>query len=84
MRKTKLTPKRPKIVCEICGEKNTKVLDRHHIIPRTDPKCTNDDYNLAIICSSCHRKVHAGAIKIIGVFPGTKPPTGRILIYEKG
>lgn len=73
---------RPKIECEVCGEKDIKVLDRHHIIPRTDPRCTNDDYNLAILCSSCHRKVHAGKIKIIGVFPGTKPPSGLILVYE--
>ena len=74
--------KRPKIVCEVCGETDTKILERHHIIPRTELNCTNDDYNLGILCSSCHSKTHTGSLKIIGVFPGTRPPSGRVLIYE--
>ena len=79
----KLTKKRPKIECEICGEKDVAVLDRHHIVERTEVNSNNDDFNLCVICSSCHRKVHNKSIKIIGVFPGTKPPTGRILVYIK-
>lgn len=72
--------KRPKIQCEICGEKNKNILHRHHIIPKTDIRCTNDDMNLAILCPSCHSKTHDGTIKIIGVFPSTKP-SGKMLVY---
>lgn len=63
--------KRPKIKCEVCGNKNKKVLDRHHIIPRTDPNCTDLDSNLAIVCANCHRKIHAKEIIIEGVFKTT-------------
>ena len=73
---------RPKIQCEVCEEKDVNILERHHIIPRTDLDCTNDDFNLAVLCASCHAKTHTGRLRIIGVFPGTKPPTGRILVYE--
>jgi 5-methylcytosine-specific restriction endonuclease McrA len=69
--------------CEICGERDKSTLDFHHIIPRTDPRCTNDSMNLAIICSTCHRKSHSGSIEIVGVFPSTKPPNGRTLVFKK-
>lgn len=78
----KTSKKRPKIQCEVCGEKDIKILERHHIIPRTDPDCTHDDFNIAILCPSCHSKVHTGSLRIIGVFPGTRPPSGVILVYE--
>lgn len=68
--------------CEVCGEKDKSCLEVHHIIPRTDPRCTNDSHNCAIICSSCHSKHHRGSLKIIGVHPSTKPPNNRTLIYE--
>jgi len=76
------TPKRPKIQCEVCGESDSSILERHHIIERTDLNCTNDDFNIAILCPSCHTKLHTGRLKIIGVYPGTRPPTGRVLVYE--
>ena len=66
--------------CEICGENNKKLLDLHHIIPRTEPDSTNDWKNLAVLCSNCHRLTHAGDLVIIGIYPST---SGRILIYEK-
>lgn len=76
--------KKPKkIVCEICGEKNTKVLQLHHIIPRTSINCTNDYLNLCCICANCHNLHHAGEIDIIALYPATKPPYGRILVYKK-
>jgi hypothetical protein len=78
-----LAAKRPKQQCEVCGEDDLSVLHRHHLIPRTELNTTNDDYNLGILCSNCHNKVHDGSIEIIGVFPGTKPPTGRILVFKK-
>lgn len=69
-------------MCEVCCEKNVNILDWHHIIPRTDPESTNDWDNLAVLCSNCHRSVHDGIIKIIGVCPSTSP-TKRFLIFEK-
>lgn len=74
--------KRPKVRCEICGETNIAVLERHHIVPRTELNCTHDDFNIAILCGNCHTKHHAGMIKIIGVFPSTDP-SGVSLIYEE-
>jgi 5-methylcytosine-specific restriction endonuclease McrA len=78
-RKKRLKPS----ICEICGEKNTAVLHKHHIVERTDPNTNNDDMNLTIICSNCHNKVHAKQIKIIGLFPSTQLPYKRTLIYEE-
>jgi hypothetical protein len=78
-----LAAKRPKEQCEVCGEEDVKVLHRHHIIERTELETSNDDFNLAILCANCHTKTHTGEIEIIGVFPGTRPPTGRILVYKK-
>jgi hypothetical protein len=72
----------PKIKCEVCGETDESVLDRHHIIERGDPNCTNHDYNIAVLCASCHRLVHAKRIEIIGPYPATTP-TGRILVFKK-
>lgn len=78
-KKEKLVP----IVCEICGEPNTATLHKHHIVERIDPDSTNHEMNLAIICSNCHNKVHDGQIRIIGIFPSTKLPYRRTLVYEK-
>ena len=69
-------------MCEICGEANKKILHSHHIVERTEMNTDNDDFNLCILCPSCHAKVHDKKLKIIGVYPGTRPPTGRILVYE--
>ena len=74
--------KRPKIECEVCGEKNKSTLHRHHIVEQTEAHTDNHDMNLAIVCANCHSKIHSGDLEIIGVFPGTRPPTGRILIYK--
>lgn len=74
--------RRKKIKCEICEFSDTKVLHRHHIIPRTDPNSTELDSNLAVICSNCHMKVHAGDFIIEGVFQtslGTK-----LFFHKKG
>lgn len=68
--------------CEVCGNKEICTLQLHHIVPRTDINCTNDNINLAIICSNCHLKTHNNVLKIIGVIPSTKKPNNRILIYE--
>jgi len=56
--------------CEICGKKEP-VLHKHHIIPRTDPRSTNKNENLALICPNCHTRVHLGEIIIIGLYKST-------------
>lgn len=70
--------------CEICGEKNKSVLHIHHILDRVKPNSNNDAMNCAIICANCHNRVHSNEIEIIGVYPATKPPNGRILIFKIG
>jgi hypothetical protein len=69
-------------ICEICGDSNIAVLHKHHIVERTDPNTSNDDMNLAIVCANCHNKIHAKMIKIIGLYPSTKLPYARTLVYE--
>jgi hypothetical protein len=78
-KKEKLIP----IVCEICNEDNKAVLHKHHIVERTDPNTSNHEYNLAVVCSNCHNKIHAKQISIIGLFPSTKLPYKRTLVFEE-
>lgn len=78
----KIMKKLEKFECEVCGERNVKILDKHHIIPRTDPRCTNHNQNIAVLCKNCHGKTHTGSLDIIGIFPSTKPPNGRTLVYK--
>ena len=49
--------------CRICGEKRYELLDCHRILSGQN----NGEYkngNVAVICSNCHRLVHAGVIVI--------------------
>lgn len=78
MRKRKLIKNK----CEIEGCDVTECLHLHHIIERTDINTTNNSMNLCILCPNHHSFVHSGRLKIIGVFPSTKPPNNRILVYE--
>jgi hypothetical protein len=71
------------IECEVCKESNKAVLHKHHIIPRVDVKSTDDWNNLVVLCSNCHNLTHAGFLKIIGIYPSTKLPYRRTLVYEK-
>ena len=66
--------------CEVCGYDAQPALNIHHIIPGCDPRCNNDNYNLSILCHSCHDLVHAGEITIIGVYDST---AGRKLMWFK-
>lgn len=38
------------------------------MIPQCDPRCTNSDGNIAILCPNCHVLTHAGEIYFIGVY----------------
>lgn len=70
--------------CEIesCNITQKEALHFHHIIERTEVNTTNDVLNIAILCSVHHAFVHSKRLKIIGVYPSTHPPNGRILVYE--
>ena len=78
MRKRKLIKNK----CEIDGCEVAECLHLHHIIERTEENTTNHQYNLCILCPTHHSFVHSGKLKIIGVFPSTKLPNMRTLVYE--
>jgi len=59
---------RPKQLCEVCGLRDKFILQYHHMIPQCDPRCTNSDGNIAILCPNCHVLTHAGEIYFIGVY----------------
>ena len=73
--------------CACCGEKDTVCLDFHHYDPSekefnlstalTKPvnKLIEEASKCVVVCSNCHRKIHAGTLKII--YPGTNMSTGR-------
>lgn len=43
--------------CAFCG--STEDLEIHHIVPKV--KCgTDDESNLIVLCSHCHRNIHKG------------------------
>lgn len=66
--------------CELCGYNEISSLEIHHIIPRTDKRCHNNNSNLAIICGNCHNELHAGNLQILGVYFSTN---GRIVFWKK-
>lgn len=70
--------------CEIesCFVTDPNLLHLHHIIERTEVNTTNHNFNLAILCANCHALTHSGSLNIIGVYPSTKLPNHRTLIYE--
>jgi hypothetical protein len=68
--------------CEIDGCEVRECLHLHHIVPRTDINTTNNSFNLCILCPTHHSYVHAGRLKIIGIYPSTKLPNKRVVIYE--
>lgn len=73
---------RPKTTCEVCGFANSAILHRHHIIPRQDPRSTNSDANLSVLCPNCHSLVHTGELVIIGVYSTTDGT--KSLWFKKG
>ena len=49
--------------CYFCGVENYEILDAHRIVPGCEGG-KYDWFNTLVICSNCHRKVHAGQIRI--------------------
>jgi hypothetical protein len=80
MKKSKLIKNKCEI--ETCNITDPNLLHLHHIIERTEVNTNNHDYNLAILCANCHALTHSNKLKIIGVYPSTKLPNKRILVYE--
>lgn len=80
MKKKKLIKNKCEI--ESCNVTDENLLHLHHIIERTEVNTTNHPGNLAILCANCHALTHSGRLKIIGVYPSTKLPNCRSLIYE--
>lgn len=60
--------------CAICEEDNYNLLDTHRIIWGGEYVLSN----VLIVCSNCHRKIHAEEIEII---QKTKSTKGELLIY---
>ena len=60
--------------CQICGEKEYKLLDVHRIIAGGK----YEETNCVCICTSCHRKHHSGLISIKGWFHSS---AGKLLLY---
>lgn len=62
--------------CKFCGEKEVVTLDLHHVNPKEKDKDPSSLYcystqrlrdeirKCIVLCSNCHRKVHAGILKI--------------------
>lgn len=64
--------------CDIC---DPHLLELHHIIPRIEQNTTNNLMNIAILCCLHHRMIDNGRLKIISLFPSTRPPNWRTLVY---
>ncbi len=47
--------------CMVCGEKDIRVLDVHHIKPFADGG-SNKPSNLSVLCPNCHKKAQKGLI----------------------
>jgi len=63
--------------CYFCNEDDYNLLDVHRILPgEKNGKYTQN--NTVVCCANCHRRIHAGQIKIDRWCLSTK---GRVLHY---
>lgn len=70
--------------CEIesCDIDDPRLLELHHHIERTEINTTNHNLNIAILCPTHHKMIDTKELIIIGIFPSTKLPNKRTLVYE--
>jgi 5-methylcytosine-specific restriction endonuclease McrA len=59
--------------CFVCREADYTVLDAHRVVPGEHGGIYHWD-NLLTLCSNCHRKVTAGAIRVHARLQGTRGP----------
>lgn len=65
--------------CKICKADIYDILDVHRIVPgEQGGKYT--EFNTVVICSNCHRKVHAGTIVIDRWYSSTAGKLLRVII----
>lgn len=55
-------------VCRTPGCMNSMFLEIHHIKPVSHGG-GNDESNMILLCSACHKHVHENRMKIAGVYP---------------
>jgi 5-methylcytosine-specific restriction endonuclease McrA len=65
--------------CTFCPETAMEALDAHRLVPGAEGG-TYAWANVLVLCASCHRKVHAGAIVIEGRRPTS---AGRYVILAR-
>jgi hypothetical protein len=65
--------------CEICNEKMECLLEKHHIHSKSLGG-SDKKYNIANICSRCHKLVHNGLVIIEGRFDTT---SGNKVVWRK-
>lgn len=69
--------------CYFCGCNEYVLLDSHRILPGSEGgKYT--DFNSVTLCCACHRKLHAGLIKIVGRYMCSLGRSVIIYIDENG
>ena len=68
--------------CEIETCPETENLHWHHIIYRSEQNTNNNPFNMALLCPNHHCATHDGRLKIIGVYPSSKLPNKRTLVYQ--
>lgn len=64
-------------MCEICNKNN--ILEKHHIWSRCYGG-PNNNWNIAELCTNCHKMVHFGLLILEGRFTSCK---GDILVWRK-
>jgi predicted restriction endonuclease len=56
--------------CLLCGEADQSLLDSHRVLPGEQGGQYRWE-NVMPLCSNCHRRVHAGAVKVKGRYLST-------------
>lgn len=57
--------------CHFCDVSEYELLDVHRLIPGADGGKYKKG-NMVVACALCHRKIHAGMIKILGRYFSSK------------
>jgi hypothetical protein len=64
----KIAKKKAEGKCRFCSCDNYELLDVHRIIEGNQGGIYSDQ-NTVVVCANCHRKIHAGIIKIDRQYP---------------